>query len=589
MIKPMLLTMSDDVPEGKDWLYEIKYDGYRALLFCTESDCRLISRNGKDLSAQFPEIIEAAARFNHTHLPLTLDGELVILNNPYQANFARLQQRGRLQNHDKIIAASQSRPATYMAFDFLTDNDHPYKKRKKQLASFLKSFPSSRIQYVETYDDSEEIHKIASLHLSEGIIAKHKQSRYEPGHRTKQWIKTKLWKDVSGFLTRFDPQNSYYHMEIWDKGQRVPLGSVKNGIESEQSQTLRTFFKKHGTQRGKKWELAPSICADVHCLGAENGELREPVFSQFRFDLEPDDCTVEKRDFDLAVIPEEIGASKLEKELWPRVTKRDYLIYLRHIAPYQLSFLKQKKVTLIRYPDGIGEHSFFQKHRPDYAPEFIESWENDGEQFMLCNDLSSLLWMGNHGALEFHIPFQKVSSSYPDEIVFDLDPPSRSEFSLAVTAAQLIKHLMDQLDMISFVKTSGNKGMQLHIPIEEGALTYEETRGFTEAIARLLVKEKPDIFTIERLKKNRGNRLYLDYIQHAEGKTIVAPYSARATEKATVAAPLFWEELTEDLSPESFTILNTIARIRQRGCPFKDYDRVRKQQPVEQIKKWFLS
>ncbi|MGI8313641.1 DNA ligase D [Halobacillus mangrovi] len=587
MIEPMLLTMAEELPTGEKWVYEVKYDGFRVILTWTKKGITLSSRNGKDLTERFPEITTLSEQLSPPSLPITLDGELVILNTPYQANFPLLQQRGRLRSIDKIHDFASQRPATFMAFDFLNETSAAYKKRKKQLKEIIHRLNSPRIQYVQEYTDSSEIKSIVHTHLGEGIIAKTTNSIYTPGKRVRNWIKYKNWRSVSGFLTSFNPQNGYYLIEGTDEDEHFPIGTFKHGFDEEEENTLRTFFKQEGIKKGKSWFLEPSVCVDVHCLDANQGELREPMFSSFRFDLSPEECTKEKLRWDLSLIPDEVDFTHTDKELWPGKTKEDYLIYLRNIAPYLLPFIKEKKVTLIRYPDGIYKESFFQKHLPDYAPDFVGEWVEAGEAFITCSNLPSFLWLGNQGALEFHIPFQKAGGKDPDEIVFDLDPPGREQFPLAILAAQLLKHLLDELEVESFVKTSGNKGMQIHIPIEEGSMNYEETRHFTHSLVKLLINEKPDLFTVERLKKNRGNRLYLDYVQYAEGKTIVAPYSARATEKATVAAPLFWSEVQEGLTPEQFTIETTLKRVQDFGCPFQDYDNARQRQPIKQMKAMF--
>src|SRR5699024_2465411 len=184
------------------------------------------------------------------------------------------------------------------------------------------------------------------------------------------------------------------------------------------------------------------------------------------------------------------------------------------------------------------------------------------------NRLESLIWFANHGALEYHVPFQMIDSTFPTEIVFDLDPPTTEKFSLAIKAARLIKQLLDQLELQSFIKTSGNKGMQIHIPLPHDAVTYDQTAILTEAIAKTVEKEAPNVFTTERFKKNRGGRLYIDFVQHGKNKTIIAPYSPRKTEEATVATPLYWEEVTENLKAEKFTIQNVVQRVQKIGCPW---------------------
>ncbi|WP_079528885.1 DNA ligase D [Halobacillus hunanensis] len=587
MVKPMLPTLSEEIPTGNEWVYEVKYDGFRAFLKWTENGVSLMSRNGQDLSDRFPEIIDAAKKGDPPdQLPVLLDGEIVILNTPYQANFPILQKRGRMRNKASIKRIAGERPATFMAFDILESGKNltsfVFIERKERLRKMINHIDFPSIQMVEVFEHKADIHSLLLLHLGEGIVAKRKQSIYQKGVRTRQWLKVKQWRSVSGFLTSFDPGNDYYKMEIWHGNKRVPLGSFKHGLTSEQAHTLATFFKEKGTN----WRLNPSVCAAINCLMAEGGEMREPVFHQFRFDLEHDDCTVSKRDWDLLLFPEDVEITHPEKILWPerKWSKQDYLMYIRAIAPYMIPFIKDKKLTLIRYPHGVGDESFFQKHRAEHSPDYVEAWKENGETFIVSNELSSLVWLSNQGALEFHIPFQKAAANDPDEIVFDLDPPDRSAFHLSIIAAKLLKHLLDQLNVHGFIKTSGNKGMQLHIPITEGSMSYEETRKFTKSLVDLLVKESPDLFTIERLKKNRGQRLYLDYVQHAEGKTIISPYSARATSEGTVATPLFWHEITEDLNPEDFTIKNVMQRVQEFGCPFQDYHKVRESQPIDVMK-----
>ncbi|GGF19786.1 bifunctional non-homologous end joining protein LigD [Halobacillus andaensis] len=587
MNRPMLPTLSEKIPEGSKWVYEIKYDGFRAFLIGTEDDLQLISRNGKNLSEQFPEIIDDFKRQRPPIKDFILDGEIVILNNPYQGNFDLLQTRGRLKNKEKIKEHSSTRPVTFMAFDLIkhekeTTGDS-YLARRKKLKEFIKRMNLSRIKVVEAFQDWNTAHKIVFDYLGEGIVAKRKSSLYTYSKRSKEWLKIKLWRTISGFLTEYNPENDYFTAEVYNEEQRSKLGHVKHGLDDEQFKTLRTFFK----EKGQNWRIDSGVCVDIDCLQAQNGELREPMFKDFRFDLEASDCTVKKLQWSLSLFPDEVEFTNTNKQLWPNgLRKEDYLVYLRHISPYMLPFFSNKKVTVIRYPDGIAQTSFFQKHKPDYAPDYITGWsEEDGEISLRADQLSPLLWLGNQGALEFHLPFQKALSSVPDEIIFDLDPPSREEFQSAVLAAQLLKHLLDKLEVYSFVKTSGNKGLQIHIPIVEGEMNYDETRQFTERLARLLVKEKPDLFTVERLKKKRGHRLYIDYVQHAEGKTIIAPYSARATKEASVATPLYWKELTESLTPYSFTITNVINRVQTLGCPFQTYDEVRPLQPIQTMKK----
>jgi bifunctional non-homologous end joining protein LigD len=286
-----------------------------------------------------------------------------------------------------------------------------------------------------------------------------------------------------------------------------------------------------------------------------------------------------------------ISITSIDKPLWPKieVRKLEYLNYLIKVGPRMLPFLDRRLLTVIRYPHGFGSEFFYQKNCPEYAPHFIETYTHENIDYIICSNLSSLIWLGNQLAFEYHIPFATINSEGPSEIVFDLDPPSRSDFSLAIKAALYIKEICDQLNLISFVKTSGNKGLQIYIPLPENAYSYDDTRLFTKFIADYLIQKEPTLFTIERLKKNRGERLYVDYIQHSEGKTIIAPYSPRGNEDGLVATPLFWEEVSEELSPEQFHLQNTDRRLNEHGCPFADYFEAKQVQKFGSILEWLKS
>jgi DNA ligase D len=283
-----------------------------------------------------------------------------------------------------------------------------------------------------------------------------------------------------------------------------------------------------------------------------------------------------------------LSITSIDKPLWPKISVRklEFLNYLIKIGPKMLPFLQERLLTVIRYPHGVGSEFFYQKNCPDYAPDFIQTYQTEDINYIVCSDLESLIWLGNQLAFEYHIPFAKIKTSGPSEIVFDLDPPSRNEFLLAVQAAKLIKEICDQLRLIPFVKTSGNKGLQIYIPLHENEFTYDDTRLFTKFIANYLIQKEPNLFTIERLKKNRGNKLYVDYVQHAEGKTIIAPYSPRGNEEGLVATPLFWEEVTVQLSPEQFTLLNVETRIKEMGCPFEQFFESKDKQQFQPIVEW---
>lgn len=348
------------------------------------------------------------------------------------------------------------------------------------------------------------------------------------------------------------------------------IGFFSQGLTKQEFESLLKTIESNQSHRdGESISVAPGICVELSFKGMKNGELTDTSFLSFTLDTDYQTCTIEKLILDNLPHREDVSITHPSKQYWSHVTKSDYISYLMHVSPFLLPMLKEKQLTVIRYPDGVDGESFYQKNCPDYAPDFIQTSRHDDIDYIVCNDLSTLVWLGNQGTIEFHIPFHTRRSTKPVEIVFDLDPPDEESFHLVILAAKEIHAILSSLKIVSFPKLTGSKGIQIHIPIK--GLTYEETRVFTSFVADYLVEEHPSSFTVERLKRNRHGRLYVDFLQHAEGKTMICPYSTRGKQNPTVAAPLFWEEITDSLSPTSFTIETVLERIQEKPCPFDKY------------------
>ncbi|GAA0605753.1 DNA ligase D [Virgibacillus siamensis] len=591
-MKLMKPIASREIPHGDKWVYEVKYDGFRCVLVWDKNSIKLFSRNNRDLSGNFPEIIAYCQEQQDLvadALPLKLDGELVVLNNPMQANFSFIQKRGRLGNKEAISAAADAHPASFMTFDLLDQDDNVrFSVRKQRLADVLSRLEADgRIRYVPFHEDAAVLWNEIFENKGEGLIAKRRDSTYGIEKKHRDWYKIKNWRTITVFLTFYHPGNGYFTADVFDKDGVHEVGKCKHGLDDEQMETLKSLFLSKGIAEKGGYRLPPAICAEIHTLDLHGGEVREPEFVRLLPKMAADDCTWDKLQQDIAMIPEVIDPSHLDKVFWPepKLTKGNLLVYMREIAPYMLPFLRERRLTVIRCPDGVGDTSFFQKHLPDYAPEYIRAIDMDDEVFFSCEDLNSLTWFANHGAIEFHVPFQTIGSETPCEIVFDLDPPGREAFPLAIKAAGLLKEMLDDLELTSFVKTSGGKGLQVHIPIPEGSLTYDETAVFTQAIAWTIERSYPDSFTTERLKEKRGSKLYIDYVQHGKDKTLIAPYSPRRSADAAIAAPLFWSEVKKGLTPDLFTIENTVNRVKAKGCPFAEYWEVGKKQKMDKLLK----
>ncbi|WP_416147822.1 DNA ligase D [Salipaludibacillus sp. HK11] len=591
MIKPMKLTAVEDFPVKTGWLYEAKYDGFRCLLVWEGKTPSLFSMSGRTLNRTFPEIIGFCEEMYESikgYLPLTFDGELVYLENSFTSRFATVQRRSRMGQQSVIYTYSKTLPCHYVIFDLLrvegTDTvDETLSKRKQRLKALSKkaklpmSVNSSDPRCLQMIDSFRSFYKLwqnICLNEGEGAIAKRKSSRWKTGTRSTDWLKKKLWKFVTVVLTKFDPSNRYFTGAIYYQGTLANIVHFRHGFKEDEEKTLIALFQKNGTKTDNgSWELPASICVEVACIAFDGKHLREPRFSSFQLEVTPADCTWDTMHRQLMPFPDNVEVTSLDKPIWPSVafTKDSYLLYLQMVAPQLLSHLKNRLLTLIRYPHGSGGEHFYQKNCPDYAPDFVKTAISDENEinYILCNDIETLLWLGNQLALEFHLPFETVDTSNPTEIVFDLDPPSRKAFPLAIDAALKMKAIFDELKLISFVKTSGRKGLQVYLPLPVNQFSYEETRRFTSFVCNFLCEQNPQSFTTERLKKNRGNRLYLDYIQHDKGKTIIAPYSPRGTEDGLVATPLYWEEVTDTLSPQQFSLPAVMERLKERGDPFR--------------------
>lgn len=264
----------------------------------------------------------------------------------------------------------------------------------------------------------------------------------------------------------------------------------------------------------------------------------------------------------------EIEISNPQKVLFPerQLTKWDYVMHLARLAPYLLLYSKDRLLTTIRYPDGVEGESFYQKNCPNQRPEYIHIKKIDDIEYILLNNTPTLIWLANLACLEFHVSFQMVDRDTPTELVFDLDP-STPDFGQVVETALYLHEVLETLGLASYPKTSGASGIQVYIPIESG-YTFEQTRKVNHFIASYLQDRYPQLVTIERQVKNRGTKVYVDYLQHWYMKTLIAPYSPRAKAEATVSTPISWQELQFLTSPTKFNLTTIHGRLEKMGDLF---------------------
>lgn len=262
---------------------------------------------------------------------------------------------------------------------------------------------------------------------------------------------------------------------------------------------------------------------------------------------------------------EEIVVSNPDKLLWPEmgITKLIYLEKLAELSPYLIDYCHKRLLTTIRYPGGIHEPFFYQKNAPDPLPDFVTTAWHEDIRYIVLDRLPTLLWLGNLASIEFHPSLHYINEQLPCEWIIDLDP-SQDEEPRIMEAAAHVGDILSSLGISSIPKTSGATGVQIIVPIEYG-VTFDDLRLVGHFVARYVTEKYPDLFTIERLKRHRGDKIYFDYLQHYAGKTIAAPYTPRARIGASVSTPLTWEEVKRSPRPSDYHLLNIGERLQQTG------------------------
>ncbi|WP_312889154.1 non-homologous end-joining DNA ligase [Desertibacillus haloalkaliphilus] len=311
-LKPMLPSLTQTIPQGERWVYELKYDGFRTIIYFSEQELHILSRNQKSLNHIFPEVTTALLSYKEklrSLLPVVIDGEIGILDSKYKANFERIQQRGRVKQQQVIAEASKKHPACLLAFDLLASqgevltSTHRYLERKQRLASLFQKlqFPTEvevesrrTLQFVPYETNKDRIWRTVTTHNGEGIIAKQTDSFWHSGVRTKQWLKIKNYKFGVFILSGYDKSNGYFHVSIIKNGTFTPIGVFSHGLSQEENYALTEIIKKNKSQESKqRIEVEPSICVELQFLEIYKQQLREPRFVQFRFDQQWEDCTWE--------------------------------------------------------------------------------------------------------------------------------------------------------------------------------------------------------------------------------------------------------------------------------------------------------
>jgi len=619
MVEPMLATLAAEVPVSPDWVYEIKWDGFRGLCYFNNGKLKITSRNARSFDAQFPELQEAAPSIRAQSA--LLDAEIVALDENGRPSFSLMQQRTGFVS-PKVRTHT---PVKLIAFDLLYLNgydlrDATLSDRQRLLRDVIS--PNPRISVSEVFSgNGREILAAAKAHGLEGVVAKRLDSKYEVG-RSRCWIKVKFTTEhefvICGFTVVNRKPISSLVVGYYDGGDLKWAGNVGTGFTDKTLNQLYAALKPLITKKQTlssddlpedevTW-VKPELVACVRYTGwGGDNHLRAPVFIALRPDVNAHDCSlgnlelpsgmagatgsnppvrsenVERKKFlsgkseELVTIDgRELKLTNLKKIYWPgeRYTKGDMIEYYHDVAPLLVPHLAGRPLSLKRYPNGIDSEFFFQKDAGRGLAAWLrtvrvkESDDSPEKPFVICDDTATLLYLANLGCIDQNPWLSRAQSlEFPDFMILDLDP-YQCAYDRIVEAAQQTRRKLEELGFESYPKTTGGDGMHIYVPIA-AAYTYEQVRTFAEIIARLTITERPELFTTPRsVAQRQKGRVYFDYLQISWAKTISAPYVLRAHPGAPVATPLRWSEVKRGLSPSDFTLKNVRARFDRLGDIF---------------------
>ncbi len=655
-LAPMLADVADAAFNRADWMWEPKLDGYRVLAFIDEAGVRLRSRRGLELRGTFPRL--AAELGKQGVRGMLLDGEIVAFDASGKPSFAALQDRAQLKNEREIAAADLAMPVAFCCFDLLhfagVDlRGSPYKDRRRYLAQCL--MPSPLVQLVHASEDGIALQGAALASGFEGVIGKRIESRYEAGRRSAAWVKVKPTRSadfVIGGYTRGKGSRAALGALLvgyWDKGKLRYASHVGSGFGGDTLEQMIARleplhrstcpFAETPVLNGPTTWVEPRAVAEVSFQSwTEDGALRAPVFVRLREDVDakkvrrevatPSPPTASdivaqlqsaKNALTLTVGSHRIRLTHLDRVYWPAdpalkqpaLTKRDLLRYFAQVAPLMLPHLADRPLTMIRMPDGIRGQRFFQKHWEQERPDFVDTitvysgHKDESHEYLVCNNLPTLLWLAQSGTLEFHVwhsrarPGPDAASAgtdyatslesletsilnYPDYVLFDIDPYIYSgkeakgaepelntvAFEKGKEVAFWLRELLQTMKLEPIVKTSGKTGLHVFVPIRR-TIDFDAARHVSELVGRHLMRLHPKDITLEWSIPKRTGKIFMDYNMNVRGKTLNVAYSPRGEPGAPVSMPLTWEELA-GAHPLDFRIANAAERLARTGDRWSD-------------------
>lgn len=626
-VAPML-ARPGRLPAAEDgWAYEIKWDGVRALAYCRPGEVLLESRSQRDITRTYPEL-RALARVMGSRSAL-LDGEIVALDEAGRPSFSRLQERMHVESDSAARRRAERTPVVYMIFDLLYLEGHSlmklsYDERRERLEALELHGAAWQTPAAHLGDGATLLAATARQGL-EGLVAKRRDCPYEPGRRSPGWLKVKNTRRQELVIGGWIPGEGRRKERVGAlllghhdaEGRLVYAGRVGTGFSER---TLDDLARRMAALRRPESPFAavklprsalfisPELVAEIEFSEwTPDGQLRHPSFQGLREDRDPldvrreDPVGLEEEDEvpaggapttrtpapvfdDLREVGGRLEAtlqgrtlrlSNYDKVLYDDsgFTKGDLIEYYARVAPVMLPHLRDRPLTLKRYPNGVAGASFYEKNCPGHRPEWVATASvRSGRRgagaidYCLAQDAPTLVWAANLAAIELHTSLARYPAvDRATMMVFDLDPGPPAALLQCCEVGLILRRLFEGIGLQSLVKTSGSKGLQLYVPLNGDGLPFAQTKAFAQTVAELLAAQAADLVVSRMTKSLRGGRVLVDWSQNDQHKTTVCVYSVRAREEPTVSAPVRWEEVErahED--KDASTLRLTCAQVLQR-------------------------
>jgi bifunctional non-homologous end joining protein LigD len=576
-VEPCLPSAADKPPSGKDWVHEVKYDGYRVQARIESGKAVLLTRKGLDWTQRFGGLGVAVAA-----LPVKsalIDAEVVVQTEGGIASFTALVEGLKAGGRNLVL----------YTFDLLYLDGHDLREmklveRKAALAEIINAHGDNRIRFSDHIagDGAAVFHHAGKLGL-EGIVSKKASAPYRSG-RVSTWLKVKTALTgpfvIAGFIPSTVAKNAIGSLVLAEHvgGKLVASGHVGSGFSTARAHELwqaldplrtntATVKDETAVAKGARW-VKPELVAEIEYRSRTGSEvIRHATFRDLSDDKTPADVVRPKSDGPTikAVAAPQVKLTNPSRLLWPEqgITKQGLADFYTEIADWILPHITDRPLSLLRCPEGVHEECFFQKHRWAGIGEGVRQVRvpDDDQPMLAIDDLGGLLALVQAGVLEIHPWGAKADGpERPDRITMDLDPGDGVPWQHTVEAALELRTRLSDMGLRSFVKTTGGKGLHVVVPIAPKA-DWDTIKSFAQSLAERMAGERPDRYIATMSKRQRHGRIYVDYLRNGMGATAIGAYSTRARPGAAVSTPLGWDELGAEIRANHFTVENLPNRL----------------------------